>query len=489
MENQEGNVPEDSIERQNWSQEQPTPSDQINQPPKVSSSSSSSSKAGSPNHSPRKEQEDTGSNEICGGYTEKEIDQHLDLMINRFQPPPPHMRGPIQQLINKRRVTALVSGDYDAAEVQDKAHETFNMVVQMEQDRLNEDHRIDILFARWQQLQQEHAEISEKWDEKMKKYADDDQEKYDQLLLKQQEEQEAFTNRWKDPNNLRKFNKPSNRLTQLREQEKAMAVSKMYQKAKDMKMVADKLQKEETAAAQSKIAQAMQIEKQKMLERQEFDRKKHVEHREKELETMEIHRQRELFPVVNAMQQIKCKKGNTVNPKTSSLNTRSVDDTSTQTLSPRTATTYAHFRSEKRTVRLAVQPIDDSKQNKKNQRAQTQEYHRRPDQDQEQELKDEQNPENPQNEEGAEPQQNTGETPEAKPEENAAPSEEPKTENEGAVPGDPTQTEPINPEPTDNAQETSQDQKPAETFEVQDSQPKTEEQDQAVPPPDAPNSP
>lgn len=296
------------------------------------------------------------SNEMCCGYTEQEIDSHIDLLINRFVAPPKEFRNPILQLLNRRRVASMVAGDYDDAEEQDKALQIYFQVVQAENNKEDEDSRIDQLFHRYQQLKKDYKDISDKWDAKIEDYSNQEQQRYDQLLIKQKEEQDDFHKRWADPEYLRPFNKPSARLLQMREQERAMAVSRMYQQAKIMKQAADKVQREETEEAQARILQSMEREWNRMMQVQETDRQKYTSHKAKYMAFLENEKQKELKSTVNALNQIKSKKDLLSSTKQSSAAiTKSAQIIESQ--SPRTHKKYSTFRSEKKKTKLDVQPI------------------------------------------------------------------------------------------------------------------------------------
>lgn len=290
--------------------------------------------------------------------SEEELDEHIENILSRRIPPPKGLRNPILQLLNRRRVQALVDGNYDYAEEQENNIKFYNRVIQSEDNKSNEEAQFEILFNRYQQLQKDHQEITEKWNEKINKYNEDEEQSYNELLQKQQEEKDKFHARWADPEYLRPFTKPSPKLNSMREQERAMAVARMYQQAKAMKQDADRLQKEETAAAQQRISRTMETEWNRMLERHENDRKKFIDHKNKNIAFLESEKQKELKPTMNAIYQIKSKKGLLLNTKQSSMTiTKTAQEIEAQ--SPRTHKKYADFKSEKKKPKLNVQPVKD----------------------------------------------------------------------------------------------------------------------------------
>jgi hypothetical protein len=294
--------------------------------------------------------------ETFGGFTEAELDEHIDTMVNRFVPPPPECRSGILQLLNRRRVAALIVSNYDGAELQDKCRDIYTYTMKLEMERMGQDRHIDELFQRWQQLHRDEEEINGRWDARMSEFSQEDQEKYDELTERHRQEVAAFEAQWKDPNYLRPFTKPSARLLQLREQEKAMAVSRLYQQAKDMKQFADKVQRDETAAAQERIALQMGIDREKLLKRQENDRVRHMNHRKTHLWEMDKERNEELRPILSAISQIRAKRGGPAN-RTPVL-IISKPGAPDQTLTPRTQQHYAAYRAERKLAKLEVQPVE-----------------------------------------------------------------------------------------------------------------------------------
>jgi hypothetical protein len=290
-----------------------------------------------------------------GGYTEDQLDEHIDAMVNRFVIPPPEVRPGLVQLLHRRRVAALIISNYEAAETHDRCLEIYRYTQKQENDRLDDSQRIDTLYQRWLQLQRDQDDVNERWDAKTSQFSQEDQARFDELAARHEEEQRLFNDYWRDPSNLRPFIKPSTRLLQLREQERAMAVVRMYGKAKDMKQFADKVQREETVAAQQRIARQMVLDRQKLRHRQETERNRHLTHRRSVLNTMEYERTEELRPAVTAMAQIRAKKAAmSTRASTAISRSRGTDQVAT----PRTQTLYAAYRAQKKVARLGVQPID-----------------------------------------------------------------------------------------------------------------------------------
>jgi hypothetical protein len=228
--------------------------------------------------------------------------------------------------------------------------------VQSAEQKLNEDQAIDSLYRRWQQLQQAQQQVAARWDAKIADFVAGQARQVGVLEAQHAAEVERLASRWKDAVFLRPFTKPSLRLLQLREQERAMGITRMYARAKDTKAVADKLQREETRAAQVRIAQQMAAERAKMVVKQQREAAALETYREKTVEAMQGEKEKEMRPILTAIGQIKAKK---TAPRRQWLPTVSEECGPTPSETGGVAKRYARFRAEKKPTLLEVAPVDD----------------------------------------------------------------------------------------------------------------------------------
>lgn len=330
---------------------------------------------------------------------ERELEEAIDELVHHFKPPPQELRAPMMQYLEKRRVEALIEGDYDLAEKQDKIAGILQTVLQNEQQKINEDKTIDILYGRWQQLIQKQNQVNAKWDAKVQEFIADSDRQKEEMEIAHEEEVDNFLSKWKDPSFLRPFNKPSSKLLQLREQEKAMAISRMYSQAKEMKAIADRLQREETQQAQAKISATMSMERNKLAAKQNKEVNAWNSYRTRMLKSFQAERQKELRPIQTAMQQIKAKKSSPLkgsgakrqhygisnsalpvlpnsratsamseastrsahkSQKGASSNTNNANNNNNNNNDSSPRTRYMRFISEKKTTLLDVGPVDEA---------------------------------------------------------------------------------------------------------------------------------
>lgn len=291
---------------------------------------------------------------------QSDVERALNAFVNLGIAPPSDLQPGILQLLETRRVQALMDSDYDVAEQQDKIAASLRALGKAEEQRSNKSRSLDMLFQRWQNLQRKQSEINAKWDQKIVTFLDEMEQQELELQAKQDREVDDFLGQWKDPAFVRQFGKPSQQLLLLRDQEKAMAVNRMYGEAREIKSFADKIQREETEAAQMRITAQMATDRDRLSVKHEKELEALRAYKERMLQAMMTEKAKELRPVQTALSQIKAKRQPPSRlPKLASAKGSRVVSASVP-YSPRTATRYSHFRSEKKTTLLDVVPVTDA---------------------------------------------------------------------------------------------------------------------------------
>jgi hypothetical protein len=253
-----------------------------------------------------------------------------------------------------------MGGDYDGAAYHDKIANLLQTLAQKAEQQQLEARVLDQLYQRWQNLQQTQQEINSRWDSTIQSFIDDSARQELALQAKHEEELDGFVEQWKDPMFVRQFSKPSAKLVELREQERSLGISRMYGQAKEVKALADRMQREETNAAQARINAQMSLEREVVAVRQEKELISLAAHRDRTLKGMQSQKEKELRPVLTAIQQIKAKKLSIHKTQSSlpSLPPGRANTSSGRYLNV-TQARYAQFRMEKRRVLLDVAPVDD----------------------------------------------------------------------------------------------------------------------------------
>jgi hypothetical protein len=290
------------------------------------------------------------------------VDSAIDEFRFRRIPPPPDRCPAMAQALEKRRIEALMDGAYDRAAEYDQLSRDFQAMMQTQTQKQCEDRVVETLFQRWQQLQRQQRDTSEQWDCILRDFLNENGKQLQVLQSQQNTEIELFIARWRDLTVLRPFMKPSQALLQLREQEKAMGIARLYAEAKAVQAEADRLQRAETRAAQARINAQMASERNRLSEKHSKEIEALYDHRERTLRSIHAAREKELRPIETALQQMKAKRP-TLPKRPSSLPaltpSRVVSAGQECLCSGRTAARYSIFKSEKKAVLLELPPMDE----------------------------------------------------------------------------------------------------------------------------------
>ena len=137
-----------------------------------------------------------------------------------------------------------------------------------------------------------------------------------------------------------------------------MAISRMYQKAKEMRSLADQLQKEESLNAQKKISHQLEIELEKLKKNQKKEINSHDEHKEKVLRNLNLEMEKQINPINTAIQQMKAKKGPPRKLLPNSNTPRNeIENINTSKNKPKPI--YNLLRNKKSPIKLDIQPINN----------------------------------------------------------------------------------------------------------------------------------
>jgi hypothetical protein len=189
---------------------------------------------------PDSEDHTPSTSEIGGPANDSDLDSAINALMFNAVVPQPEIRPQIEQILETRRIAAIMAGDYARAEGQDRILRLLQTSIQTAEQKRSEDSSVDQLYARWQKLERLQQEITEKWDAQLRELMAKNDEEQSLLQAQQSQEIEHFIAKWKEPAFLRPFTKPTQKLLQLREQERHMGLSRMYVQANEAKVVADR---------------------------------------------------------------------------------------------------------------------------------------------------------------------------------------------------------------------------------------------------------
>jgi hypothetical protein len=177
------------------------------------------------------------------------------------------------------------------------------------------------------------------------------------LLQRHATELRAFEDRWNDSEHLRKFAKPSSSLLEIKQIERSMVLTKMFDQAHSFKQKVRALEKVESGWAQDRAVSEMEKERDKLLRKQQL-----------ELENFDLHCARQT-EVIRQAQELKKSAFNarqtklaseiedwTTHPATS-LPLSSPPIFPKEVMTPRTAKRYSAFKRIAKPPVITVEPL------------------------------------------------------------------------------------------------------------------------------------
>lgn len=274
---------------------------------------------------------------------------------------------PIINEIERRRLDAIESGDYEKAFNMDKLSMQIQQGYNNRRSQMSKDTRVQELQEKIEDAKNELYVKKKDWEQMIQIEKQKCTEEVYLLDAKHESDLKQFDQKWEDPNNLRLFSKPSQQLLQMRKVERTLVLQRSYQKASLTRKQADKIEKSET-----------KINQQKALLDMKFQREKIIEQQDKERETIEI-KIRQRMSVLNMkmrqdlevlekrvkkleilMHQAKSGRVDIVNrPQTPPAECK---------LTPRTSSKLVEFRSSTYYKPLNIRPIQSTPTRKKRKR-------------------------------------------------------------------------------------------------------------------------
>ena len=201
------------------------------------------------------------------------------------------------------------------------------------------------------QYQQQWQRENEKWENRIQQQKQDNDNYNFLLQQRQEEEMQAFKERWQAPEFIETFNKPSSHLLNLRYQETKLALTKNYDEAELMRKRADQQQKTEEEQMRINMANQMRKEFSQLKERHNREIKNARDHQEKQLQSLESQRIRALKPYETT------DKPPPVSRVIMSTLSRDVNS-SNQMQTPRTTSSLVNYRQQ-RHAKLNLAPMEE----------------------------------------------------------------------------------------------------------------------------------
>ncbi|KAK8896625.1 hypothetical protein M9Y10_014537 [Tritrichomonas musculus] len=294
---------------------------------------------------------------------ESEVAAKLDQFIRDGKLPDSNSAQSMLNLINRRKVDALFSSDYESAEIYENAAQTLlnkenSLYSNTERDVKNQtrENRQQFLDNKLQLTEQRYREQIEQNNTECERRLEEAENQH-------QIEINEFKENWKNPDYLKQFSKPSSRMIQLRYVEKKLALAKRYSDAITQRRLGDQLQQKETESLQKSIEKQMKSDFSKMRERQRSEIERIESHYDKLNEELQAKMKKEMETITFAMKHnndtAQIDSNNNNRRKWSIYNLGPAMNPQSSLPTPRTKKKFDQYKNE-RNVQIVLTPFDDA---------------------------------------------------------------------------------------------------------------------------------
>ena len=168
-----------------------------------------------------------------------------------------------------------------------------------------------------------------------------------------------FKEKWKNPEFLKTFSRPSPKMLQMRHVEKKLAIQKKYMEAKQMKEIADQQQLLEEQEMEEHVLQQMKMDYQKMIDRQQSEIDRVEEFYGENNLRLQMKMKRAIEGLEVAIRQNDAPKvESTMRRRWQTATSTSLTAPATAVATPRTQKKYIEYKGE-RNASLRISPVRD----------------------------------------------------------------------------------------------------------------------------------
>lgn len=307
--------------------------------------------------------------------TDPDLDAENLRLLNNFKKkgrlPDITQRTQLVQYIQREKVNNVVAQRFGKAqELQDLLQKYQKAIVDQEIKERNRD-KIENLKASLDSTKEE----LKKNDKEIKYKIEDEKEKqkehYYVLLQRQDEELNTFERKWNDPNFIQKYAKPSSTLLSMKNVERSMVLTKMFDRAEIVHNKVKELEKVESRQAQEVAENEMEREKQKILSRQASEIQAYELHCTRQIEIIERNHESSRLKTKGKIAKLEAeileleKNPPTSLPPMSSPATELKLQT---VMTPRTSKRYSMYKTQPKKPVLTLNPLKNVRPSKKSRR-------------------------------------------------------------------------------------------------------------------------
>lgn len=285
-------------------------------------------------------------------YSDEELQKAIDDLLKNNKPPEDDMVPALRRYIESEMTEAALNQKYEYGLQLEKATNILNQVTATDPVAIKSENKRREAEERHATAKEKYDSSVKEWEDRISQYRQEQEKRISELEQEHKRQMNEFEEQWSKPENMLEYNKPSPQLIRLRTTEQNLALQKNFERAKDVKLQADRLQKEEQAEAQKRAVVDMRLAYEALDMRQRREMECLLQHTQSTIELMERERDKCIIPM---SQVVKRHKENS-RPKTTRSNTRGLAETSRT--SPRPIRTKITATTIKPAIGLGITGID-----------------------------------------------------------------------------------------------------------------------------------
>lgn len=260
----------------------------------------------SPRHSPvryAQTQPVAYRNSIASDYNKEDIERAIEEMLTHNKVPDQDDIPSIRLYLEDETREAALTQQYEQGAKLERASQLLDQLTATDDNALSIEKKQEEARKRHEIAKQNYDKLVKEWDERIAQSRQYQQEKITELENEHKNEIEKFEEQWAQPENMLEYNKPSSQLIRLRTTEQNLALQKQFDRAKAVKLQADKLQKEEIDEAKRKAVADMKLAYQVMDQRQKREMECLLQRTQANIEYLEKERNKVITPMHSIVQR------------------------------------------------------------------------------------------------------------------------------------------------------------------------------------------
>lgn len=237
-------------------------------------------------------------------FSDDELKKMLEKMLKTKKSPEISAIPEMKRYVENEMREAALEGKYDYGSKLEEADEMMDKFLIVDNSAFEREQRRKEYENKLNDTKKKLEETKKSWEEKIAKLREEQAERMTELEAEHKAQIDEFEKKWADPNYLTQFNKPSQQLLGLRQVEEKLAMSKLFDRAKDIRMKAEKMQKAEIEEAQRRAVGVMKNEWEALDTKQKREVECLLAYTKRNVELFEKKRDTEMHPLEQVVQRL-----------------------------------------------------------------------------------------------------------------------------------------------------------------------------------------